>query len=196
MFLSYRRYLVEFESNYNIPGIIIFYIFFSHMHWYVRVSASKFHVLNRSGSRDTTPRLIVRFIAGPARTHTECCTEYTILMVCVRVHTHHSSTACCVLIMLGGRVVSRGGHLKTNTWPRTNPNIAASVYIWGSWSITSPTAILKQSRGATTCFHYWSDLGYVGLGCALLLLLSLLLYVLLCRHSGVCELVAGYHGSY
>ena len=64
VFLSFRQYLVEIESKYVDFNVH----FFARAQCCVRVSASKFQVLIRSGSRDTTCRWFAHFLAGPART--------------------------------------------------------------------------------------------------------------------------------
>ena len=62
VFFSFRRYLMDLESNYK-HYTLFFILCFSCMHWYVRVIASKSQVLIHSVSRDTTPWLIARLLA-------------------------------------------------------------------------------------------------------------------------------------
>ena len=67
-FLSFRRYHVETESEYKNVSIFI-YFFFLRVQCSVRVSASKFQVQIRSGSRDTIFGWFIHFSAGPAGHH-------------------------------------------------------------------------------------------------------------------------------
>ena len=84
MFFSFREYLVEMSRITNRYYFLyfvfcilyfvfcilyfVFLYFFLHVQCCVRVSASKFQVLIRSGSRDITCRWFTHFLAGPAHT--------------------------------------------------------------------------------------------------------------------------------
>ena len=70
VFLSFRRYLVEIGSNCR-HARNFHTRFYLQMHYCVNVSASKFQVLICRSSRQTTFRLFILFLAGPARMYVQ-----------------------------------------------------------------------------------------------------------------------------
>ena len=69
VFLSFRGYLGEIESEKKKKLKIFHTLLFLVVQFCVRVSASNFHVLIRKSGGARTSGNFIRFLAGPARTY-------------------------------------------------------------------------------------------------------------------------------
>ena len=92
VFLSFRQYLVEIESNYKLC-LIFLYIRFLRMQCCARVSASKFQALIRSGSRDTTCRWFTVFLLSSYEMGIVCDVHKLLPMCSEHVSIYYSTHA-------------------------------------------------------------------------------------------------------
>ena len=75
VFLSFRRYLVEIDSNYR-HARNFHTRFYLQIRFCVSVGASKFQVLICGSSRQTTFRLSIHLLAGQARMYSRLLATY------------------------------------------------------------------------------------------------------------------------